>query len=316
MIITSTISTVASLSLFALLVAAALAPVESLSWWAGWTDEEAGLSPPVHGPLRETPDKRFVIYLSGISTMTGHYLADQEARFLERLASRHPDTEIISDIFPYAPSGAPLFAGPRLLDRLWRSLMAMRLKGRGAVSALANLRNFFQVLVSADQRYGPIFNLGAATVMIEALERHGYRAGSGSAVTIIGFSGGAQIGVGASPYLAARLGAPVDVISIGGVIASGPGVEAARVIHQFYGARDRIERLGVLFFPERWRVFPASIWNRARHSGKIRSRRLGPLMHSGPKGYFGLRQRDPGRRYVDETLDAVSKALNSSSVHQ
>ncbi len=316
MIITSTISFVASLSLLALLVAAALAPIESLSWWAGWTDEEAGLSTPVHGPFRDAGDKRFVIYLSGISTMTGHYLADQEARFLERLAERVPDAEIISDIFPYAPSGAPLFAGPRLFERLWRSLMAMRLKGRGAVSALANLRNFFQVLVSADQRYGPIFNLGAATVMIEALERHGYRAGTGAPVTIIGFSGGAQVGVGASPYLRSRLRAPVDVISVGGVIASGPGVEAARTIHHLYGSRDRIERLGVLFFPERWRVFPASIWNRARHSGKIHSRCIGPLLHSGPKGYFGLRDLSAGRRYVDETLDAVAGALGARSAHQ
>lgn len=313
--IASTLSIIVSISVFSLLIAAALSPIESLSWWAGWNDADAADATPVEIE-QTTPahaDRRFIIYLSGISTMAGHYLADQEARFLATLKAHVPDAEIISDIFPYSPSGAPLLASPRLLDKVWRRLLAMRLKGRGAMSALANLRNFFQVLVSADHRYGPIFNLGAAQVIADALERHGYPKGEGAPVTIIGFSGGAQVGLGAAPFLKPALGAPIDLIAIGGVMSSDPGIKSVRAIHRLYGARDGVHKLGAIFFPERWRIFSYSQWNKARRSGKVVAKNIGAMKHSGPRGYFGLQRYDETRRYVDDTVTAVIDALRQKS---
>lgn len=313
--IASTLSLIISISVFSLIIAAALSPIESLSWWAGWNDAEATDAPPVKITKPATPheNRRYIIYLSGISTMAGHYLADQEARFLQDLKARIPDAEIISDIFPYSPSGAPLLASPRLLDKVWRRLLAMRLNGRGAMATLANLRNFFQVLVSADHRYGPIFNLGAAQVIANALERHGYPKGAGAPVAIIGFSGGAQVGLGAAPFLKPAIGAPIDIIALGGVMASDPGVNAVRKIHRFYGARDSVQKLGAIFFPERWRIFSYSAWNKARRTGKITTQRIGSMKHSGPRGYFGLQRYKDDRRYVDDTVTAVVAALHQKS---
>ena len=317
--ISQTLSFILSIGLFSLLIAAALSPIESLSWWAGWNDPEKENA--AHAPVEtdnRTTDALYVVYLSGISTMTGHYLADQEERFLSALSKRFSDQiTIVSDIFPYAPSGEPLLATPRLLQRFWRSLSAMRLKGRGAVAVLANLRNFFQVLVSADHRYGPIFNLGAATVIQEGLERHGYKRGSGAPIILIGFSGGAQIGVGATAYLSTNLAAPIDVIALGGVVSSDPGIASVRKLHRFFGSRDVLHRLGSLFFPERWAIFAYSLWNIAKRDGRIVEKCIGDMAHAGPRGYFGVQRRRDNRRYVDDTLnavsDAISKTLNPST---
>ncbi|MEL7486247.1 MAG: hypothetical protein AAGJ87_03405 [Pseudomonadota bacterium] len=309
MILSTTLTIIIALCVLSLVVAASLSPIESMSWWAGWSEDDLEADETAPQQTAAQSDAQFVIYLSGISTMAGHYLADQEARFIEALRIRTPDAEIISDIFPYAPSGKPLLAAPRILDRFWRAVLAMRLKGRGAVATLANLRNFFQVLVSADQRYGPIFNLGAATVIIEALERHGYQRGSGAPVTIIGFSGGAQVGLGATPFLTSTLAAPIDIIALGGVMASGDGPRAVRKIYRLVGARDVVQRLGALFFPERWRLLDYSAWNEARRNGRIEKRRIGRMKHAGPEGYFGVHAYKEGVRYVDDTLDAVAAIL-------
>ena len=308
--IISTISLIAAISICALIAAAALSPIESLSWWAGWNDKEAEFDDTLPKSVPTSAEEaHFVVYLSGVSTMTGHYLTDREVRFIDQLKQRVPTIEVINDIFPYSPSGAPLLAAPRLLDRFWRLLLARRLKGRTAMSFLANLRNIFQVLVSADNRYGPIFNFGASQVISEALLRHGYQPGSGAPVTIIGYSGGAQIGLGATPFLTSSLDAPVDVIALGGVLASGPGVGAVRKLHRLYGAKDGVHRLGSLFFPERWGVYAHSKWNKAKREGRIIPQSIGVMKHAGPSGYFGVGEAPDGRRYVDHTLDAVAGLL-------
>jgi len=308
--IVSTISLIASISVFALIVAAALSPIESLSWWAGWTDKEAEEDTKPLLVSSSASETKFIVYLSGVSTMAGHYLTDRELRFISQLQERIPTVKVISDIFPYSPSGAPLLAAPRLFDRLWRLLLARRLKGRSAMSFLANLRNIFQVLVSADNRYGPIFNFGASQVIAEALERHGYLIGSSAPVTIIGYSGGAQIGLGATPFLTSQLDAPVDVISLGGVLASGPGVGAVRKLHRLYGAADRVHRLGYFLFPERWGVYAHSKWNKAKKEGRIMPQQIGAMKHAGPKGYFGMRKARDGRQFIDHTIEAVATVLD------
>ena len=339
MIITTTLMLVAILGFFAFLTAAALSPIESLSWWAGWNEVETSeadedlIEPLVLGrmaspepadddaplgdweppPLLQNDgaaDQRKIIYLSGISTMAGKFLAPQESWFIDALRKAHPDADVITDVFPYSPSGKTLLHAPRVLVRFWRRAMRMRLRGRGFIAALANWRNFFQVLVSADHRYGPIFNLGASRVLIEALERHGYEFGSGAPVTIIGFSGGAQIGLGAATFLRPRLGAPIDIISIGGVMASDHGFNAVRRVYRLFGSRDRMRLMGSVFFAERWRIMQHSDWNQAIRNGTMITRKIGSMAHAGPRGYFGVQQKASGDgRYVDDTLRAVCDAL-------
>ncbi|MEM9704709.1 MAG: hypothetical protein AAF850_01390 [Pseudomonadota bacterium] len=321
--ILSSILLLISLAFWAVLAAGALAPIESLTWWAGWTDTETSENESaisqreekVAAGRRENPDNssvherptRYIIYLSGISTIAGRYLAYQEQRFLEKLKAEFPDAIIISDVFPYAPSGKSLMASRRLFGFFWRALLTMRMRGRGAMGVLANVRNVFQVLVSADHRYGPIFNLGASRVILKALYRCGYK--PGAPITLIGFSGGAQVAIGAATFLHRDVKGPIDVISLGGVMSSDPGLSKVRTLYQFYGGRDRVHRLGALLFPERWRTFPYSTWNEANKENRIVSRQIGDMAHAGSMGYFGLQRMPNGDRYADNTLQAVTAAL-------
>ncbi len=298
------------LALVALLITAALSPLETLSWWAGWTEQEME-APAAVGKIGDTSESAlYIIYLSGVASISGKYLLRREEMFIRALRARFPDAVIIDNVFPYSPAGMPLLASPRLFDRLWRWIQKLDLQGRRTLlRGLTNLRNIYQVMVSADHRYGPIFSQGAASAMEAALGNAGYRAGSGARIVVIGYSGGAQVAVGAAPFLKARLGAPIDVISIGGVLASDPGVAAVDTLHHFHGDGDRIEKLGAVMFAERWKLLANSHWNKAKRDGRIYVHRVANMLHAGPKGYFGLPKRG-ARSNNERMLDAVADVLS------
>lgn len=312
----STVDVAIALALIALIIAAALSPLETLSWWAGWTDAEiepdGDAEPEVDTPAIAAK-KAYVVYLSGIATLSGDYLLRREKIFLRGLREKAIDAVIIDNVFPYSPSGSALIAGPRIFDRFWRGLQKIRLEGRRAfLGVLINLRNVFQVMVSADHRYGPIFNQGAAVTIERALRSAGHRRGDGALVLIIGYSGGAQIAVGAAPFLSARLRAPVDVVAIGGVMASDPGLRFLRKLHLIVGGRDRVRRLGQILFPERWPIFPGSAWNAGLREGRIETTRFDDVTHAGPRGYFGLPRHDGvsrNERMQETIVDILKSAL-------
>ena len=298
-----------SVGVFALLFISALSPVETLTWWAGWTEEEIE-NPPKH-PLRKDPAQPlFVVYLSGVASISGAHLLRREKMFIEGLKTRLPEARVIADVFPYSPSGMPLLAAPRIFDRFWRRIQRAELQGRRSIlKFLINIRNIYQVMVSADHRYGPIFSRGAADAIERALTKAGYARDSGAPIAVIGYSGGAQVAVGAAPFLTARLGAPVHVVSIGGVIASDPGLATIERLHHFAGDGDRIEKIGALMFAERWRLFANSHWNEAKRNGRIVIHRLLDVIHAGPKGYFGLPKRGAqsnNERMIDKTARILS----------
>jgi len=300
----------------ALLITAALSPIETLSWWAGWTEDEIEHPEELPGPVSdEQPHaKLYVIYLAGISTLSGEYLIPREKVFIKGLRERLPDSVVIDDVFPYSPSGLHLLAGARFLDRLWRVIQKMKLDGRGEmVSVLIKIRNVFQVMISADHRYGPIFNQGAANVIEAALLRAGYRANCGTPIVIIGYSGGAQIAIGAATFLKARFGAPIDVISLGGVMASDPGLRFVRRLHHLIGDGDNIRKSGVILFPERWGIMAHSEWNTAKREGRVTIQKLEGMIHAGARGYFGLPKVD-GVSNNERTLDEVVEILSTAAI--
>ena len=297
----------------ALLVTAALSPVETLSWWAGWTegelDDEAAPAPAGEAPP-EGAARTFIVYLSGVASLTGGVTIPRERRFINALREAAPGAVIVDDVFPYSPAGLPLLASPRIFERMWRRIQATRLKGRhGFLSILINIRNIFQVMVSADHRYGPIFNQGAAGVIEDALLGAGYARNSGARIVIIGYSGGAQVAVGAAGFLKARLGVAVDIVSIGGVMASDPGLHFVRRLHHLHGDGDHVQRIGALIFPERWRAMAHSEWNRARREGRIVTMRMESMIHAGPRGYFGLPKTN-GVSNNERTLEAVIRIIS------
>ena len=101
---------------------------------------------------------------------------------------------------PTRPRAGQLLTGQRVFTWLWRRVLDWRLNGTRLLPALLNVRNLFQVLVSADHRYGPLYSFGIARVARERLEAHGYRPGSRTPVVLLGSSGGGQISVGAATY--------------------------------------------------------------------------------------------------------------------
>lgn len=304
-------------STVALGVSLALAPLETLRWWAGWlgpSDEGEGdgaLAPPAAAPDEAAPRPTcFVVFLSGIGSISGDELLPQERAFLDRLAAHLPGARIVPDVFPYAPSGRPLLTGQRVFTRVWRLVDRMRLRNVAVLPALLNLRNLFQVMVSADDRYGPIYSFAMARMIRDGLARHGYRADRAAPVVLLGFSGGGQISVGAATYLGEALSSPVTVVTIGGVVASDRGLLAVHRLTCLVGARDHVQRIGAVAFPGRWGLAAASAWNQARAAGRIEIRTIGPMGHAGRGGYMDERPApDGGPPFALVTVEAVAEAV-------
>ncbi|ADI13651.1 hypothetical protein [Truepera radiovictrix] len=309
------------------LFAGVLSPFEALGWWAGWYGREAdetevGLNvsdAAAHAPdLPPTPDgaprSHYVVFLSGINSVSGEAFAEREIAFLARLKRALPEVALVDDLFPYSVTAQPL-TGSRVFARFWRWALRRKLSGPGLAGFLINLRNLWQVAVSADSRYGPMYNQGSAQMILGGLRRHGYRAGAhgtDTPVILIGYSGGGQIAVGAAPHLKKITGAPVSVISLGGVMSADPGLLSLERLYHLYGTRDNVQRLGNIFFPGRWPFIP-SPWNSAKARGIIELIPMGPMDHTGPGGYLDLQSYLPdGRSYLEATTETIVKLVRAS----
>jgi hypothetical protein len=293
--------------LVAALVAALLSPLGPLFWWAGWTHRPASMiAAPSDAPRPHAAPTHYVVYLSGIGVVNAADLGDLELGYLRRLAARLPGCVLIHDVFIYAVDNVGLSAEP-WLGGFWRWVRHSQVaRSRIAVLGnLINLRNLLQMLVSADQRYGPLYSWGTAGVIARSLAAHGYRSGSGAPVTLIGYSGGAQIALGAARYLGPALGAPLQMITIGGVMSADPGLDAIAAVHQLCGTHDPMPGYGACCFPGRWPIVRRSAWNRACAAGKITTVAVGPAQHHGLGGYFDPAVRTDGPSLLDRTADAT-----------
>lgn len=296
----------------ALMLTAALSPLETLSWWAGWTETETGDVDeplPAEGDAGRAP-KTYVVYLSGVASISGQFLLPRELAFIRRLRRRLPRAAIVADVFPYSPGGMALFAAPRLFDRLWRRAQMLKLTERQSLlSVLINIRNILQVMVSADHRYGPIFNQGVAHVIEKALSDDGMKRRERAGIVIIGYSGGAQVAAGAAAFLTARLPrAEIEIIGIGGVLASDPGLSYVRKFHHIVGERDRVHKTAAVMFPERWPIMAHSEWNAGLRDGRIQYVSIAGVSHAGVKGYFG-RPCINGVSNCDRTVELVATLI-------
>jgi hypothetical protein len=293
----------------ALLLAGALAPLEALGWWAGWYGRRLEEQPVrVEGEALRAAPHDFIVFLSGIHSVAEHAFARREVVLLEQLRERLPDSRIL-EVFPYSVTNNAL-TGERAFARFWRWALRMKLSHRmvaNMAGMLINLRNLWQVAVSADRRYGPIYNHGSAELITEALLSAGYIPASAVHVTLIGYSGGGQIALGAAGHLDDILGAPVDVIALGGVMASDPAALQVRHLYDLHGDRDGIQRASGILFAGRWPLLRYSPWNQARAQGRITGLSLGPMKHTGRDGYLSTTARLPdGRSYLDATVDAIA----------
>jgi hypothetical protein len=306
-----------------LFLTAALAPLESLGWYAGWFGEggeeadPAALTPrdPADAPEIPDPVPHYLVYLSGIGAIAANSIPDEEQPFIEGLAQNLPATKVIADIFPYSVTNIGL-TGQRFTARIWRWIEQLRLKNPTAVAAfVVNVRNIVQVAISADRRYGPIYNLGVARAIRNHLVRHGYRLGSNTPVTLLGWSGGGQIALGAAWYLPGMIGAPVRVITVGGVMSDDIGLKRIEHLWHLWGQKDPLAPLGEWLYAGRWKLFPNSVWNSALAEGKITLLPLGPFTHNGKGNYFDNQTRLPsGETHMEHALARVKSLLTEAGL--
>ena len=306
MITTLLLSGVAALFLMGL-----LAPFETFGWWAGWYGEKPGERHlPDPDAVPQVSAAQFVVYLTGINGLNPKEYTEPEKVFLRELQARLPETHLVDDAYPYAASNEAL-TGERFFGWFWRRLGDMRSRGAlSLISYLIHVRNIWQVLVSSDNRFGPLYNYATAQHVLVKLLEHGYPLGSGTPVTLIGYSGGGQISVGAAPLLEEATQAPVHVISLGGVISSNRNILALDGLVHLYGSRDMVQRLGYIFFPQRWPFLRWSAWNKARRAGVIERIPMGPMVHVGPQSYLDPEATlEDGQSYLDKTLEVMTQLL-------
>ncbi|MEL7039616.1 MAG: CAAX protease [Cyanobacteria bacterium J06592_8] len=302
------------IGVIAIVVAGLLAPLETLGWWAGWYDDQlettfnAGeLSQPVSASQKIS---RYIVYLDGIGKSTFEYLPDIE-EFLDTLTPALPkNVALIRGIMPYSVLNNPLDED-RPLAFLWKLADQARFANpTSLLGLLVNIRNVLIVGVSADQRYGPLYNQGIAQVVYNGLVRNGYPLNSSTPITLIGYSGGGQMSCASAPFLKQALSAPIDVISLGGVISGNCNILKLEHLYHLVGDKDSVEPIGPIMFPGRWKLFPLSFWNRAKRRGKISIFSMGPVGHQVPGGIL-----DPnvilsdGRSSLQQTIDYILKAI-------
>ncbi|XWK89533.1 MAG: CAAX protease [Phormidium sp.] len=306
----------------AIVFAGLLAPLETLGWWAGWYGDDLNTgsrTSPVPSPqsLVPSPQKlsRYIVYLDGIGQSGEEYTPDVEDFLTAFKAVLPQNIKLIQGLMMYSVLNKPLDED-RPLAFLWRLADKMRWTNPTALlGVILNLRNVFIVAVSADQRYGPIYNQGIAQVLYNGLIAQGYQPGSGVPITLIGYSGGGQMSVAAAPYLKRAMGASIDVISLGGVMSANNNFLKLEHLYHLVGEKDSIERIGPIIFPGRWKLFFLSYWNRAKRKGKISIISLGLVGHQVPGGMMDPKAFLPdGRSYLQQTIEVIWQILEGKAL--
>jgi hypothetical protein len=332
------IGEVITILLVALLLSLLLAPFDSLSWWAGWVRQGregppelaprpgadagggAGAAPRPGTGATGKPGP-FVVFLSGVGTM-GQQIDAWEQRLTDRIEAAMRGGAggrggvMVTGLFPFSASAEPL-AERRRTGAFWARLGRMRDENPNLLARLVDWRNLTQVFVSMDPRYGPIYNAGGARSLYAALVNHGYAPASGAPIVLIGYSGGAQVCLGAATYLKPALAAPLTIISLGGAVGSDRGLEAVDRMYHLYGTGDVEQKLPAIAFPSRWPLARRSYWNRALADGRLRPVLLGDMIHTGPKGYLDPDSHAPdGRSFLEVTAAAMVEIVEGVTVER
>lgn len=306
----------ARVGLISLLIAGLLSPFEALGWWAGWYGDGIETHIPCKLPEQlsaaggeSAPPCRYIVYLDGISQSSAGY-PQRVQNFLDTLtAALPPDMVLIQDIMAYSALNRPLTA-QRPFASFWRWVNRIEAGyPQSPLDIFINLRNTFQVAVSTDHRYGPVFNRGTAQVILNSLRQRGYQ--PGIPITLLGYSGGAQVALGAVTYLKYALDVPIEVISLAGVLSGNNGMTALDRLYHLKGDRDILAQIGAMMFPKRWPLMAWSSWNSAKAEGRIWQISLGPVSHSGANGPIDpVAQLPNGNSHLSQTLEILMDILN------
>ncbi|MGX9883366.1 hypothetical protein [Streptomyces sp. NPDC002276] len=285
-----------------LLAEALLARYEVLAYGAGWRAPVDALPegvPYARGAAPDSPPDAYLVYLDGIGKRRVGDSRDG-GQLVEALIAGAPGLRVLGQIQPYSPLADPLADRP-----VWAWL-------RRRIGLLLFLHNVMQTFVAADHRYRPLYNQAVGSQIAAQLRLAGYRPGSGTTVVLLSYSGGAQVATGAVDELHTQLRCPLLLITLGGFHNGANDLTHAGHLYRLTSANDRIEQIGAWIFPQRWRLFRRSGWNRAVRAGKITVRRLDPATHFGPRSYISPTAELPdGRSHLDRTTAMVIAAIRA-----
>jgi hypothetical protein len=279
-----------------LLAEALLARYEVMAYTAGWrtpTTELPQGMPYARGADPERPPDAYLVYLDGIGKRRFRDTRDG-GQLVKALIAGAPELRVLGQVQPYSPLADPLVDRP-----VWAWL-------RRRIGLLLFLHNVMQIFVAADRRYRPLYNRAVGVQIAHQLRLAGYQLDSGIPVVLLSYSGGAQVATGAVEELHTELRAPLLLITVGGFHNGANDLTRAQHLHRLTSGSDRIERAGIWMFPQRWRLFRRSGWNRADRAGKITVHRLDPATHVGRRSYISPQALLPdGRSHLDRTADIV-----------
>ncbi|MBW4459774.1 MAG: hypothetical protein KME47_05975 [Nodosilinea sp. WJT8-NPBG4] len=289
-----------------------ISPISTLSWWLrdgnGLTEQRPSL--PAGATTTEAGPQCYLVFLAGVGNVADVDLDPGEEAFLNQMAAAVPGCVVVRGVFPYSAVSDNVGSQP-LFRWLWEFS-----ERPGQEDSLARLiikiRNLWRLALSADNRYGQAYNRGAAATILErmaATEAISLESEEPIQLVLAGSSGGAQVALGAAPYLKEWLSVEITVLSFGGVFDGEEGFDTVEQVYHFHGQGDRIDNLGLILFPSRWGWTVGSPYNRALRAGKYEAIASGPHAHDGDRGYFG---QDPvegsviqGATYLDLTLKQV-----------
>ncbi|MBE9200497.1 MULTISPECIES: CAAX protease [unclassified Nodularia (in: cyanobacteria)] len=304
------------IGVIALVFSGLLAPFETLGWWAGWFGEQVDktqITSTLADSQQPSQFSRYLIYLDGVGQSGEEYTPDVEDFLTVLTASLPQDIKLVRGLMMYSVLNKPLHED-RPLAFLWKLADKLRWDNPTALlGILVNLRNVLIVAVSADQRYGPIYNRGIAQVLYNGLVAQDYQLGSATPITLLGYSGGGQMAVASAPYLRQALRAPIDVVSLGGVMSANNNFLQIEHLYHLIGDQDVVQRLGLIMFPGRWKILPLSYWNRAERKGKISILSVGSVGHQVPGGYMDPEEFLPnGRSNLQQTVETILRILTGN----
>lgn len=306
------------LAVILLLIWGIFSPVGTLVWWLNQGSEGLGLKsyPAVQLPSSSTAPNAaparncYIVFLPGVGDFSANQLTPGEEFFLDRLVQLHNNCVTVSDVFPYSAANHSLGGQQRLLRPLWDAVESAEgwLEGLGV---LIKIRNLWRFAISADDRYGVVYNQGIANAIVERMNAaqpipNGQE--QPLKIILIGTSGGAQVALGATHYLRRWLTPDLIVVSVGGVFDGNSGFESVKHVYHLQGQRDWVEDIGRIVFASRWYWIAGSPFNRARRQGHYTVLVSGPHTHDGEEGYFGeALVNESQTTYVELTVEQVDQ---------
>lgn len=301
-----------------LLIWGIVSPVGTLIWWLGESADTLGVkkyprlqlpNPPITQIQPTANIDCYIVFLPGVGDFSADELTPGEEIFLDQLEKEHSSCVAVGDVFPYSANNKSL-GGQRFLAPFWR--FANQTDGWLSITnVFIRIRNLWRFAISADPRYGTVYNQGIANAIIERMDARypiPRQKSDSLKILLMGTSGGVEVALGAVPYLKEWLNPELYIISIGGVFNNRKAFSYLEHFYHLRGEKDWVEDIGRVIFPARWPPIIKSEFNQARIEGRYNSYLIGPHTHDENTGYFGTDLiPNSDQSYVEKTLEVVNQ---------